>query len=82
MAYSDKVVDHYNNPRNVRTLDKGSHDAHQSSVGMLAGAAGMIAYAAAVVPLLRRTRASGAAAIALGAWLAVAAVFALPVLMA
>jgi hypothetical protein len=42
----------------------------------------MIAYAAAVVPLLRRMRASAAAAVALGAWLALAAVVALPVLLA
>lgn len=66
----------------IDVLDKGSHEAHQSSVGMLAGAAGMMAYAAAVVPLLRRTRASRAAALALSAYVVVAAVFALPVMLA
>lgn len=66
----------------ITVLDKGAHDAHQSSVGMLAGAAGMVAYAAAVVPLLRRRRASRAATLAMSAWLVVAAVFAIPVLMA
>ncbi len=61
-------------------LDKGAHDAHQNAVGMLAGSAGMIAYAAAVVPLLRRTRASRAAVLALSAWTAMAALVAVPVL--
>ncbi len=62
-------------------LDKGAHDAHQNAVGMLAGSAGMIAYAAAVVPLLRRLRASRAAVVALGAWTAMAALVAVPVLV-
>ena len=66
----------------IALLDKGGHDAHQSAVGMLAGSAGMVAYAATVVPLLRRVRASGAAAAALGAWVIAAAVIALPVLLA
>jgi nitrogen fixation NifU-like protein len=33
MAYSDKVVDHYNNPRNVGTLDKKSGDVGTGLVG-------------------------------------------------
>lgn len=33
MAYSDKVVDHYSNPRNVGTLDKGSEDVGTGLVG-------------------------------------------------
>jgi nitrogen fixation NifU-like protein len=33
MAYSDKVVDHYNNPRNVGTLDKSSGDVGTGLVG-------------------------------------------------
>jgi uncharacterized membrane protein (GlpM family) len=63
-------------------LDKGAHDAHQDSVGMLAGCAGMIVYAAATVPLLRRMRASRAASLGLVAWVVPAAVVAVPVLTA
>jgi len=33
MAYSDKVVDHYNNPRNVGTLDKSSQEVGTGLVG-------------------------------------------------
>src|ERR1051325_9800094 len=33
MAYSDKVVDHYNNPLNVGTLDKSSEDVGTGLVG-------------------------------------------------
>ena len=33
MAYSDKVVDHYENPRNVGTLDKESPDVGTGLVG-------------------------------------------------
>src|SRR2546430_1585103 len=33
MAYSDKVVDHYNNPRNVGTLDKGATEVGTGLVG-------------------------------------------------
>lgn len=66
----------------VVLLDKGSHDAHQNAVGMLAGSAGMIAYASAVVPLLRRLRASRAAACALAAWVLAAGLVAIPVLVA
>jgi uncharacterized membrane protein (GlpM family) len=66
----------------VVLLDKGSHAAHESALGMLAGSAGMIAYAAAAVPLLRRTRAPTAAAMALVAWAVIAAILAVPVFLA
>jgi nitrogen fixation NifU-like protein len=33
MAYSEKVIDHYNNPRNVGTLDKASANVGTGLVG-------------------------------------------------
>jgi hypothetical protein len=63
-------------------VDKGAHEAHQNAVGMLAGSAGMIAYAAAAVPLLRRMRASTAAVASLGPWFLIAGLVAIPVLVA
>ena len=33
MSYSDKVIDHYNNPRNVGSLDKSSADVGTGLVG-------------------------------------------------
>jgi nitrogen fixation protein NifU and related proteins len=33
MAYSDKVIDHYENPRNVGSLDKNSKDVGTGMVG-------------------------------------------------
>ncbi|MEW6737603.1 MAG: Fe-S cluster assembly scaffold IscU [Acidobacteriota bacterium] len=33
MAYSDKVIDHYNNPRNVGSLDKNASDVGTGLVG-------------------------------------------------
>ncbi len=33
MAYSDKVLEHYNNPRNVGSLDKGARDVGTGVVG-------------------------------------------------
>jgi hypothetical protein len=66
----------------ITTLDKGAHEAHQNTVGMLAGGAGMVVYAAGVVWLLKRMPARRAAAAGLGAWAAVAAVVAIPILLA
>jgi len=33
MAYSDKVIDHYNHPRNVGSMDKSSSDVGTGLVG-------------------------------------------------
>jgi nitrogen fixation NifU-like protein len=33
MSYSDKVIDHYNNPRNVGQMDKGSDSVGTGLVG-------------------------------------------------
>ena len=33
MAYSDKVIDHYENPRNVGTFEKGDQDVGTGLVG-------------------------------------------------
>jgi nitrogen fixation NifU-like protein len=33
MAYSDKVIDHYNNPRNVGSMDKSSAEVGTGLVG-------------------------------------------------
>ena len=33
MAYSDKVIDHYENPRNVGTFDKDDSDVGTGMVG-------------------------------------------------
>jgi NifU-like protein involved in Fe-S cluster formation len=33
MAYSDKVIDHYSNPKNVGTLDKASKSVGTGLVG-------------------------------------------------
>ena len=33
MSYSDKVIDHYNHPRNVGSLDKNSNDVGTGLVG-------------------------------------------------
>jgi uncharacterized membrane protein (GlpM family) len=66
----------------VTLLDKGAHDAHQSAAGMIAGGVGMAAYAAAVIPLLRRTRPGPASLSAIGVWTLVAAIVAVPLLVA
>ena len=63
-------------------LDKGRHSAHQETVGMLAGCARMIVYAALAVPLLRRLKAPRAAAVAMTGWFAAAGIALVPVLLA
>jgi uncharacterized membrane protein (GlpM family) len=65
----------------VVVVGETTHKAHENAIGMIAGGVGMIAYAAAVVPQLRRRPASAAAALALVAWTAVAAIVAVPVML-
>lgn len=38
MAYSDKVIDHYENPRNVGTFDKNDESVGTGMVGALLAA--------------------------------------------
>jgi len=64
----------------ITLLDKGPHQAHESAAGMIAGGAGMVAYAVAAVSLLRRVRAARASAAGLLAWAGVSALAALPLL--
>lgn len=64
----------------VVILDKGPHTAHENAAGMVAGGVGMVAYAFAAVPLLRRRKASAAATLALGAWVLAAGAVAVPLL--
>jgi uncharacterized membrane protein (GlpM family) len=66
----------------ITLLDKSAHDAHQSAAGMIAGGVGMAVYAAAVIPLLRRTRPLPASLSAIGVWSVVAAIVAVPLLAA
>ena len=66
----------------VVLADKGPHTAHENGLGMVAGAAGMLAYAALVIPLLRRRPAGTAAALALSGWFAATALVAVPILLA
>jgi uncharacterized membrane protein (GlpM family) len=65
----------------ITLLDTGARDARQSTIAMLAGGAGMIAYAAVSAPLLRRLTASRAAAAAMPVWLLVTAVVEVPILL-
>lgn len=65
----------------IVVVDQGAAEAHRDAIGMIAGAAGMIAYALAVVRLLHRMRAAMAAVVALGAWALVAAIVAVPLVL-
>jgi uncharacterized membrane protein (GlpM family) len=60
---------------------KGSPDAKDGALGMLAGAGGMVAYSAAVVALLRSQGPHVASATAMLVWFAVAGALALPLLL-
>lgn len=65
----------------ITLIAQGVPDAHKDTIGMIAGGIGMTAYAAAVVPLLRRWGAKRAASGALTAWIAAAIAAAIPLLL-
>jgi uncharacterized membrane protein (GlpM family) len=52
---------------------KEAHEARENSIGMLAGASGMTAYALAIVVLMRRVRPFVASVLGLVAWILPAA---------
>jgi uncharacterized membrane protein (GlpM family) len=58
-----------------------SSDAQDGSLGMLAGVAGMVLYAAAVVALLKQHGAHLASAVAIIVWFVVAGALAVPLLV-
>jgi len=62
----------------ITLATKPVHDAHENVIGMLAGCAGIVAYAAAVAPLLLRTAPLRASALTMVLWLVVAAGVAAP----
>src|SRR3954447_22744103 len=64
----------------VVLLTKGSLAARENAIGMIAGGVGLVAYAAAVVPLLRRTKAPRASLLAMPIWVVTASVCAWPLL--
>lgn len=62
-------------------IDQGTSGAHRSTIGMTAGAVGLVVYTVTVVPLLSRWNARRAAAAALIGWVAGAALAAVPLLL-
>ena len=64
----------------VTLISKGTVDAKHATLGMIAGSAGMAAYACAAVLLLKRASPLAASASGLAVWVAVAAAIAVPLL--
>jgi uncharacterized membrane protein (GlpM family) len=64
----------------VTLVAKGAHDAREATIGMLAGCAGMAAYAMATASWLKRMRPLAASGLALGVWAVVAGAIAGPLL--
>ncbi len=60
----------------VILLTKGAHDARESSIGMIAGTVGLLAYAATAVRAIRSDHPIAGPAVALAAWLLPTAIIA------